>query len=110
MFSKTDYASIAGKSRFLSRQVRTVLSDDQLRNMTETFVREVMSKKDSFIKTKETDVLKLKLALQSDFTKLVIKRINIELTKEKNQAESKLNELVETNKKRHEQWDVVGEK
>ena len=69
-----------------------------------------MDKKDSFIKTKETDVLKLKLALQSDFTKLVIKRINIELAKEKNQAETKLNELVETNKKRHEQWDVVGEK
>ena len=30
MFGKTDYASIAGKSKFLSRQVRTVLSDDQL--------------------------------------------------------------------------------
>ena len=42
-----------------------------------------MSKKDSLIKTKETDVLKLKLALQSDFTKLVIKRINVKLAREK---------------------------
>ena len=110
MFGKTDYASIAGKSRFLSRQVRTVLSNDQLRQLTEAFVKEVMGKKESFIKTKETDVLKLKLALQSDFTKLVIKRINIELAKVKNQAEAKLDDLVEMDKKRHKQWDIVGEK
>ena len=67
-----------------------MLSREAALRITEGIGRDVMNWKVDFIKSKETDTAKLKLSLQEQFTKLVIKQVVIELARSKAKVTARL--------------------
>ena len=73
LFRTTDYVRLAGNREFFHKRVLKVLSTEAALRLTEGLKRDIMNRKVDFIRSKETDPAKLRLSLQEQFTKIVIK-------------------------------------
>ena len=90
LFKSTDYVRLAGNREFFHKRVLKLLSRKAALRITEGIGRDVMNRKVDFIRSKETDTAKLKLSLQEQFTKLVIKQVVIELAQSKAEVTARL--------------------
>ena len=90
LFKSTDYVRLAGNREFFHKRVLKLLSREAALRITEGIGRDVMNRKVDFIRSKETDTAKLKLSLQEQFTKLVIKQVVIELARSKAEVTARL--------------------
>merc|ERR1712089_19489 len=69
----------AGKSEFFHTRIRKLLTMAQVRKVAEFIKKDISNRKVDYIKSKETDIAKLRLSLQEMFTKVVIRRALSEL-------------------------------
>merc|ERR1712082_94458 len=93
LFKSTDYVRLAGNREFFHKRVLKLLSREAALRITEGLKRDIMNRKADFIRSKETDTAKLRLSLQEQFTKIVIKQVVIELTQCKNEVIARLEYL-----------------
>lgn len=75
LFKTTDYVKIAGKSDFFHTQVRKLLTMEQVQKVAEILEKDISNRKVDFLKSKETNIAKLRLSLQELFTRIVIRRV-----------------------------------
>ena len=63
MFKSRDFVAIAGKSDFFHNRVKKILNIGQVRKIADHLQEDIDNKKLDFVKSKETDVAKLRLSL-----------------------------------------------
>ena len=78
LFNTTDYMGIAGRDFFHTR-VRKLLTTEQVQKVAALIEKDISNRKVDFLKSKETDIAKLRLSLQELFTRIVIRRVRSEL-------------------------------
>merc|ERR1712240_644211 len=93
LFKNTDYIRLAGNREFFHQRVLKALSDDATLRLSEGLKRDMMNWKADFIRSKETNLAKLRLSLQERFTKIVIKQVVVELKKCKEAIMYRINYL-----------------
>ena len=93
LFRTTDYIRLAGNREFFHQRVLKALSEDASLRLSEVLKRDIMNWKEDFIRTKETDLAKLRLSLQERFTQIVIKQVVVELKKCKEAIMCRINYL-----------------
>merc|ERR1711873_295719 len=93
LLKNTDYIRLAGNTEFFHQRVFKALSDDAPLILSEVLKRDMMNRKEEFIRTKEIDLAKLSLSLQEQFTQIVIKQVVVELKKCKEAIMCRINYL-----------------
>ena len=78
LFHTSDVMDIIGRGSF-HMGVRKLLTEEQQEEVTAVIKRNIINRKADFIKTKDTDIPKLRLSLQESFTKVVIRHVRSEL-------------------------------
>ena len=104
LFKTTDYVDIAGKSDFFHTRVRKLLTMEQVQKVAEFLEKDISNRKVDFLKSKETDIAKLRLSLQELFTRIVIRRVRSELAQSKEDANTKLEYLTNLDNQALEKW------
>ena len=104
MFKTTDFVEIAAKSDFFHTRVKKLLKLEQVQNVADHLQRDINNRKVDFLKSKETDITKLRLSLQVMFTRLVIRRVKSELAWSKEDANTKLEYLANLDKEALKKW------
>ena len=89
LFKTSDYVGIAGRDFFHTR-VKKLLTVEQVQNIAALIEKDIINRKVDFLKSKETDIAKLRLSLQEWFTGIVIRRARSELAQSKQDANTKL--------------------
>ncbi len=103
LFKTTDYVGIAGRDFFHTR-VRKLLTMEQVQKVAEFLEKDISNRKVDFLKSKETDIAKLRLSLQELFTRIVIRRVRSELAQSKEDANTKLEYLTNLDKQALKKW------
>ena len=103
LFKTTDYME-AGKSEFFHTRVRKLLTMEQVRKVAEFIEKDISNRKVDFLKSKETDITKLRLSLQEMFTRIVIRRVRSELAQSKEDANTKLEYLTNLDEQALDKW------
>ena len=105
LFKTSDYVKIAESSEFFHKKVKKLLTIEQAKKVAEALQRDISNRKVDFLKSKETDIAKLRLSLQEWVTNLVIRRVRSKLAQIKEDATAKLEHLTNLDKqgrgKRH---------
>merc|ERR1711867_30012 len=83
---------IIGRGSF-QMGIKKLLTEAQLEEVMALVRREIIDRKANFIKTKETDIPKLRLALQEMFTKTVIRHVRGELGVDKENVITRIKDL-----------------
>merc|ERR1712240_379570 len=73
--------------------LQNLLNVQQLEEVMELVRKEILDRKAKFIRTKDTDIPRLRLALQEMFTKTVIRHVRGELGIQKENVATRINEL-----------------
>merc|ERR1712082_79769 len=84
--------NIIGRCPF-TMGLKKLLTEQQLEEVMALVRREIIDRKANFIKTKETDIPKLRLALQEMFTKTVIRHVRGELGVDKENVITRIKDL-----------------
>ena len=93
LFKSTDYVKLVGNREFFHKRVMKLLSHEATLRISKGLEIDVMNLKVDFLRSKETDTAKLRLSLQEQFTKIVIKQIVTELAQRKADSMAKLEYL-----------------
>ena len=109
LFNTSDYMGIAGRDSFHTR-VRNLLTEEQIQSVTELIKKDVTNRKVDFLKSKETDIPKLRLSLQESFTKIVIRHVRSELAISKDDAIAKLEHLESLDDQALDKWNTRKDK
>ena len=64
MFKSRDFVAIAAKSDFFHTRVKKILKIEQVQKVADHLQEDINNRKSDFIKSKETDITKLRLSLQ----------------------------------------------
>ena len=104
LFKTTDYVEIAGRSDFFHTKVRKLLTVEQIQKVAEILEKDISNRKVDFLKSKETNIAKLRLSLQELFTRIVIRRVRSELAQSKEDANAKLEYLTNLDKQALKKW------
>ena len=83
---------IIGRGSF-TMGIKKLLTEQQLEEVMALVRREIIDRKANFIKTKDTDIPKLRLALQEMFTKTVIRHVRGELGVDKENVITRIKDL-----------------
>ena len=88
----SEVMDIIGRGSF-HMGIKKLLTEAQLEEVMALVKRDIIDRKANFIKTKETDIPKLRLALQEMFTKTVIRHVRGELGVDKENIITRIKEL-----------------
>ena len=94
LFNSKDYREIAGNREFFINSTK-LLSPEANTRMSKEIESDILKLKAKFLKSKETDIDTLKLALQEQFTKLILRHIGAELARSKEETVTRVIYLVE---------------
>ena len=103
LFNTSDYMGIAGRDSFHTR-VRKLLTEEQVQTVAALIEKDVTNRKVDFLKSKETDIPKLRLSLQEVFTRIVIRHVRSELALSKDDANTKLEHLNSLDNQALDKW------
>ena len=78
LFKSKDYIKLAGNREFFTNSTK-LLSPEATIRMSKELELDILNFKVEFLKSKETDIDQLKLSLQEQFTKIVLRHIGTEL-------------------------------
>ena len=92
LFHTSDVMDIIGRGSF-HMGVRKLLTEEQQEEVTAVIKRNIINRKADFIKTKDTDIPKLRLSLQESFTKVVIRHVRSELGVSKDNTIARIEQL-----------------
>ena len=93
LFKSKDYVKLVGNREFFHKKLMKLLSHEATLRMSKELELDVMNLKVEFLKSKETNKDQLKLSLQEQFTKIVIRQIGTELARSKAEITAKLEYL-----------------
>merc|ERR1711873_138909 len=93
LFKSKDYVKLVGNREFFHKKLMKLLSHEATLRMSKELELDVMNLKVEFLKSKATNTDKLKLSLQEQFTKIVIRQIGTELARSKAETTAKLEYL-----------------
>ena len=94
LFKSKNYVKLAGNREFFHKKLTKLLSSEATLRMSKELELDILDFKVEFLKSKETDKDQLKLSLQEQFTKIVIRQIGTELARSKAEITTKLEYLV----------------
>merc|ERR1711955_83687 len=77
---------------------------EQIQKVAKFLKKDISNRKVDFLKSKETDIAKLRLSLQELFTRIVIRRVRSELAQSKEDANIKLEYLTNLDKQALKKW------
>ena len=72
LFKDTDYIRLAGNTAFFQQRVFKALPAEAPQILSEILKKDMMKWKEDFVKTKETNHVKLRLLIQERFTQIVL--------------------------------------
>ena len=93
LFKSKDYVKLVGNREFFHKKLMKLLSHEATLRISKGLELDVMNLKVEFLKSKEINTDKLKLSLQEQFTKIVIRQIGTELARSKAETTAKLEYL-----------------
>merc|ERR1711873_214714 len=93
LLKSKDYVKLVGNREFFHKKLMKLLSHEATLRMSKELELDVMNLKVEFLKSKETNRDQLKLSLQEQFTKIVIRQIGTELVQSKAEITAKLEYL-----------------
>ena len=109
LFSTSDFMDIAGRDSFHMR-VRKLLTEEQQQSVTALIKKDIINRKVDFIKSKETDIPKLRLSLQESFTKIVIRHVRSELGVSKDNTIARIEQLESLDEQVVNKWNIRKDK
>ena len=109
LFSTSDFMDIAGRDSFHMR-VRKLLTEEQQQSVTALIKKDIINRKVDFIKSKETDIPKLRLSLQESFTKIVIRHVRSELGVTKDDTITRIEQLESLDDQAVNRWNIRKDK
>ena len=110
MFEENTFQEVAEGSDYISDNVANLLQTSQQVRMAAKVTDEIKRKKDTFIRTKGTDAMKLHEKLHRLLTMILIRRVKSELAESKQALEEKLAEISAEHEKKQNSWGMVNEK
>ena len=110
MFEEDTFEKIAEGSDYIRNNVANLLQTSQLVRMATEVTDEIKRKKDTFIRTKGNDVVKLREKLHRLFTTIIIRRVKSELAESRQAVEERIAEISADHEKKNESWNWVIEK
>ena len=105
----SEVMDIIGKGSF-HMGIRKLLTEAQQEEVMAMVKRDIISRKANFIKTKDTDIPKLRLALQEMFTKTVIRHVRSELGVNKENTITRIEQLESLDKQVVNKWNIREDK
>ena len=94
LFKSKNYVKLAGNREFFHKKLMKLLSPEATLRMSKELELDILNFKVEFLKSKETNKDQLKLSLQEQFTKIVIRHIGTKLARSKEEATTRLEDLV----------------
>ena len=105
----SEVMDIIGRGSF-HMGIKKLLTEAQLEEVMALVKRDIIDRKANFIKTKETDIPKLRLALQEMFTKTVIRHVRGELGVNKENTITRIEQLESLDKQVVNKWNIREDK
>ncbi len=105
----SEVMDIIGRGSF-HMGIKKLLTEAQLEEVMALVKRDIIDRKANFIKTKETDIPKLRLALQEMFTKTVIQHVRSELGVNKENIITRIEQLESLDKQVVNKWNIREDK
>ena len=109
LFHTSDVMDIIGRGSF-HMGVRKLLTEEQQEAVTAVVKRDIINRKADFIKTKDTDIPKLRLSLQESFTKIVIRHVRSELGVSKENTIARIEQLESLDEQVVNKWNIREDK